>query len=134
MGLFDLLRGGKQADEITRAFIGAYVFSRLRDDDQRQTITLHIYRMLCESGPLRISFDDAQDKFNSSPPIVQSGLIVNAMIDLRIHHGVRGFQWDYIPNPFALTVYSERAIKTAISNVRKYGIDPEECFSGPAEI
>lgn len=134
MGFLDLLMSRKQSEEITHALIGAYTFSRIRDDDQRQTIITHIHRTLCESGPLRISFDDAEDKFNSYPAIVQAGLIVNAMIDLRIHHGVRDFQWDYIPNPFALTVYSERALKKALLNVRKYGIDPKECFSGPKDV
>lgn len=133
MGLFDVFKTGKQAEEMTRAFIGAYVVSRM-DDDQRQSIMFQIYRTLCESGPFRITFDEANEKFNSSPAIVQAGFMVNAMIDLGIHHGVKGFQWDYIPNPFALSVYSERVFKTAISTIRKYGIDPEECFSGPTEI
>lgn len=133
MGIFDLFTAGKQAEEITRAFIGAYAVSRM-NDDQRQVIMFHVYRMLCESGPFRLTFDEANEKFNTSPAIVQAGLMVNAMINLKVHHGVPGFRWDYIPNPFALSIYSEKAHRTAISNIRKYGIDPDECFAGPKEI
>jgi hypothetical protein len=133
MGIFDLFTAGKQAEEITRAFIGAYAVSRM-DDDQRQVIMFRVYRMLCESGPFRLSFDEANKKFNTSPAFVQAGLMANAMINLKMHHGVSGFQWDYIPNPFALSIYSEKALKMAISKIRKYGINPDECFAGPKEI
>jgi hypothetical protein len=60
--------------------------------------------------------------------------MVNAMVQMKIDHGVRGFRWDYIPNPFALSTYSERAFMKAVSNIRKYGIDPKECFAGDQEI
>jgi hypothetical protein len=93
-----------------------------------------IYRALVEYSPLRISYDEAVNEFNNSPGIVQAGFMVNAMIDLGIHHGMKGFQWDYISNPFALTLCSEKVMETAASNVRKYGIDPNECFSGPADV
>lgn len=83
MGIFDLFTAGKQAEEITRAFIGAYAVSRM-NDDQRQVIMFHVYRMLCESGPFRLTFDEANKKFNTSPAIVQAGLMVNAMINLKV--------------------------------------------------
>jgi len=131
MGIFDLFTARKQAEEMTRALIGAYVFSNLKDDDQRNVIMFRIYRMLCESGPFPITPDEAHEKFNNSPGVVQAALMVNAMIVLKIPHGIRGFQWDYIPNPFALATYSERALKIALLNIREYGITPEECFADP---
>jgi hypothetical protein len=134
MGLSDILTGRKRAQELTYALIGAYAFSRLRDDSQTQTVMSRIYSALVEYSPFRISYDEAVDKFNNSPGIVQAGFMVNAMIDLGIHHGVRGFQWDYISNPFALTLCPDKIMEMAASNVRKYGIDPNECFSGPADV
>ena len=133
MGIFDLFTADKRADEITRAFIGAYAVSRM-DDDQRQVIMFQVYRMLCESGPFRLSFDEANEKFNTSSAIVQAGLMVNAMISLGIHHGVPGFQWDYIPNPFVLSRPSEKVGRIVISNLSKYGLDPDKCFAGSKEI
>ena len=134
MGLFDLLTGRKQTEEWTRALIGAYTFSRLKDEGQKQVIIVHICRMLSESGPFRPTFDEAQREFNKSPAIVQAGFMVNAMIDLSIPCGVRGYQWDYIPNPFALKYYSEKARKSALVNIMRFGINPKECFGESKEI
>lgn len=134
MGLFDFFTRGKKAEEITCAAVGGYVFSRLRDNEQREVIIAQIYRTLSESGPFPMTLDEAQEKFNTSPAIVQTALMVNAMIDLGIDHDVRGFHWDYIPNPFALEYYPEKAALAAASNLRNYGIDPEDCFNGPSEI
>jgi len=133
MGIFDLFTAGKQADEITRALIGGYAVSKM-NDDQRQVIMFEVIINLIQSGPFRLKHDEASKKFYTSPAIVQAGLMVNAMINLKIHHGVPGFQWDYIPNPFALPTYSKNAAMRAYSNIRKYGIDPDECFAGNKEI
>lgn len=134
MGLFDLLTNRKQANEMTRALIGAYTFSRLKDEGQKQIIFIHICRMLSESGPYRPTFDEAQHEFNNSPAIVQAGFMVNAMIDLNIPCGVQGYQWDYIPNPFALKYCSEKAKMMALRNIGQYRINIEECFGEPREI
>jgi len=134
MGIINFFTSGKQAEEIKRAFIGAYVLSNLKDDDLKQAIVFRMYRMLCESGPFRITFDEAQKKFNNSPALVQAGLIVNSMIALGIHHRISGFSWDYIPNPFALALYSQKDAMAAFRELRKYGIDPNACFSGLREI
>ena len=95
---------------------------------------VHIYRIISESGPFKMPFDEAQDKFNFSPALVKAAFMANAMIDLGIHHGIKGFDWDYMPNPFAIKLCSKRAIQKAISNVWKYGIDPQDCFSGQQDV
>lgn len=128
MGLQDLLGRGKHAKEISRACIGGYVFNKL-PDEERKIVFTQIFRAICEYSPVHTTYDEARDDFNTSPAIVQAAFMVNAMIELGIHHGVRGFQWDYIPNPFALARYSEKAIMTAMENLREYGINPKECFS-----
>jgi hypothetical protein len=133
MGILDLFLSKKRTEEITNALIGAYAVSRM-NDDQRQVIIIEVYRIIREGSPFRVSYSEAVDKFNSSPAIVQAGFMANAMIDLRIHHGIPGYQWDYIPNPFALTVYTERNLRAAISNIRQYGFDIGDCFAGPKEI
>ena len=134
MGLFDLLTGRKQTKELTHAFIGAYTFSRLKDEGQRQVIVVHIFRMLSESWPFRLTFDEAQREFNKSSGIVQAGFIINAMIDLNTPCDVQGYQWDYIPNPFALKYYSEKARTIALRNIWQYGINIDECFGVRREI
>jgi len=134
MGLLDLLTARKQAKEWTRALIGGYTFSKLKDEGQKQVIIVHICRMLSETGPFRPTFDEAQREFNNSPAIVQAGFIVNAMIDLNIPCCVRGYEWEYIPNPFALKYYSQKARMTALKNIRQYGINIDECFGEPREI
>ncbi len=51
------------------------------------------------------------------------------MVELDIPHGVSGFSWTFIPNPFALSVYSQKAMLKAFDAIRKLGIDPiKECF------
>ncbi len=129
-GLLDLLMGGKQVKELTCAFVGGYVYSRL-PDDRRKSVMGRTVISVCEYHSSRISYDQGRDIFDNSPGIVQIAFMVNAMIDMGIHHGVQGFQWDYISNPFALSAYPERAIDKAASNLSKYGIDPNDCFAEP---
>jgi hypothetical protein len=128
MGLLNLLMVGKQSNEMTSALVGAYVYSKLSDDAQKETIMIHTYRLIYENLPTRQSFGYAQEMFNTSPGIVQAALMANAMIDLGINHGIRGLQWNYIPNPFRLPTYSKRALRAAVLILRDYGINPGESF------
>ena len=133
MGILDLFTSKKRTNEITHALIGAYAVSKM-NDDQREVVILEVYKTIREGSPFRLSFSESQDKFNTSPAIVQAGLMANAMISLRIHHGVYGYQWDYIPNPYAIPAYPKETLHAAISNIKKYGIDIKDCFAGPKEI
>ncbi len=133
MSILDLFTSKKRINEITHALIGAYAVSKM-NDDQREVAVLEVYKIIREGSPFRLSFAEAQDKFNTSPAIVQAGLMANAMISLRIHHGIPGYQWDYIPNPFAIPAYPKENLHAAISNINKYDIDIEDCFAGPKEI
>lgn len=133
MGILDLFLSKKRIEEITNALIGAYAVSRM-NDDQREVVVLEVYKIIRAGSPFRLSFAEAQDKFNTSPAIVQAGFMVNAMISLRIHHGIPGYQWDYIPNPFVIPSYPKQNLHAAISNIGKFGIDLKDCFSGPKEI
>lgn len=133
MGIFDLFNPRKQAEEITQAFIAGYLFCRMNDDEQ-QSIMFTIYRTLSKSRPFPLSSEEFDYEFNTSPGLVQAALMANAMIKKGIQHGVRGFQWKIFPNPFALKVHSKKALMIAIANVRKYGIDPYECFPGFKEL
>jgi len=121
MGIFS---SKKQVEELKTALIGAYVFSKLKDEDQIQTIYFRIYTRLHEGG-----YDDPEERFNTAPGIVQAGLWADAMIELDIPHGVNGFSWTFIPNPFNLAVYSQKVQLKALNAIRKLGIDPKtECF------
>jgi len=121
MGIFS---SKKQVEELKTALIGSYVFSKLKDGDQIEAIFFRLYTRLHEGG-----CDDPEEKFGTSPAIVQGGLFADVMIELNVPHGVSGFSWTFIPNPFALTVYSQKAQLKALDAIRKLGIDPiKECF------
>ncbi|MGR3174987.1 MAG: MORN repeat-containing protein [Candidatus Scalindua sp.] len=125
MGIFS---SKKQVEELKTALIGAYVFSKLKDEAQIQTIYFRIYTRLHERG-----CDDPEEKFNTAPGIVQAGLWADAMIELNIPHGVSGFSWTFIPNPFSLAVCSQKVQLKAFSAIRKLGITVKECFPGQPE-
>lgn len=124
MGIFSTAR---EVDEMARAFIGSFAFYRM-NEDQQNAVTFRIVRMLTDSGRSGLSYDDVLNILNTSPAIVQGGLIANAMIEMGTDHGVPGFRWDYIRDPFALSKYSKRVLEKAVSKVMDYGINPEECF------
>ncbi len=123
MGIFS---SKKQVKELKTALMGGYAFSKIKDEAQIQTILTCIYKRLREGG-----YDDPEERFNRTPAIVQGGFFADAMIELDMPHGVSGFSWTFIPNPFSLEVCSQKVMLKALSAIRKLGIDPtKECLSG----
>ena len=114
----------KQVKELKTALMGGYAFSKLKDEVQIQTILTCIYKRLRDGG-----YDDPEEKFNTTPAIVQGGFFANAMAELNMPHGVSGFSWTFIPNPFSLVACSQKVTLKALSGIRNLGIDPiKECF------
>ena len=121
MGIFS---SKKQVKELETALMGGYAFSKLKDEVQIHTILTCIYKRLHERG-----CDDPEEKFNTTPAIVQGGFFANAMAELDMPHGVSGFSWTFIPNPFSLVVCSQKVTLKALNGIRNLGIDPiKECF------
>ena len=116
----------KQVKYLKTALIGGYAFSKLKDEVQIQTILSYIYKRFAKQG-----YDNPKEGFNKTPAIVRGGYFADAMIELDIPHGVSGFSWTFIRNPFYLDVYSHKVMQNALNDIRKLGIDPtKECFSG----
>lgn len=129
MGLLNTLMYGVHAEYIKRALIGGFTYSKIRSPELRQEIIKSALRIIIEGSPFQKSHEQARNDFYSSPSIVQAGFITNSMISLGINHGIMGFHWDYIRNPYSLTTYSRLAYDTAVKVIKHdYGIDVSDSF------
>ena len=114
MGLFDFLFAGKRMEEIKMALVGKYVFDVLINDDQKsQVATLANQRFKEGTSPSDSrSIDDLDLR-------VRYILFALAMAELGIDHGLNGFQWTYVRNPFVVQAYDERLWRATIRSFNK---------------
>ena len=73
--------------------------------------------------------EDPEEKFDTAPAIVQGGLFADTMIELDVPHGVSGFSWTFISNPFTLTAYPQEVMLKALNSIRKQGFFQKYQFS-----
>ncbi|MCK4348137.1 MAG: hypothetical protein KAW47_05920 [Thermoplasmatales archaeon] len=114
MGFFDLLFAGKRMEEIKMALVGKYVFDALINDDQKsQVATIANQRFKEGTSP---SDSRSIDDLDLRVRYIFFGL---AMAELGIDHGLNGFQWTYVRNPFVVRTYDEKLWRTTIESLNK---------------
>jgi len=102
MGLFDFLLAGKRMEEVKIALVGKHVFDNLVSTDQKnQVIALANQRFREETSP---SDNRAMDDLDLR---VRYVFLALAMAQLGIDHGLKGFQWTYVRNPFMVRTYGK---------------------------
>lgn len=119
MGMLDFVFAGKRMEEIKMALVGKHVFDNLINADQKnQVISLANKRFSEGTSPSdKRTMDDLDLK-------VRSVFLALAMAELEIDHGLRGFQWTYVKNPFMVQTYDERLWDATTEALRKkYGLD-----------
>ena len=95
MGLFDFLFAGKRMEEIKMALVGKHVFDNLISADQKnQVIALANQRFREGTSP---SDNRTMDDLDLR---VQYVFLALAIAEIGIDHGLNGFQWTYLRNPF----------------------------------
>jgi len=119
MGLLDLLFAGKRMEEIKMALVGKHKFDSLISADQKnQVITLANQRLREGTSP---SDKSTMDDLNLR---VRYVFLALAMAELGIDHGLKGFQWTYVRNPFMVRYYDENLWGAATDMLRKkYGLN-----------
>ena len=119
MGLLDFLSAGKRMEEIKMALVGKHVFENLINPDQKsRVITLSNQRFNEGTSPSdKRTMDDLDLR-------VRFVFLALAMAELKIDHGLKGFQWTYVKNPFMVQTYDEKLWDaTADMLKKKYGLD-----------
>ncbi|RLB88639.1 MAG: hypothetical protein DRH50_14920 [Deltaproteobacteria bacterium] len=119
MGLLDFLSAGKRMEEIKMALVGKHVFENLINPDQKsRVITLSNQRFSEGTSPSdKRTMDDLDLR-------VRFVFLALAMAELKIDHGLKGFQWTYVKNPFMVQTYDEKLWDaTADMLKKKYGLD-----------
>ena len=114
MGFFDFVFAGKRMEEIKMALVGKYVFDALINDDQKsQVVTLANQRFKEGTSPSDSrSIDDLDLR-------IRYIFFALAMAELGIDHGLKGFQWTYVRNPFVVRTYDEKLWRTTIESLKK---------------
>ena len=113
------LTAPRKMEEIKMALVGKYVFDNLIDADQKsQVISLANRRFREGTSPSENrTMDDLDLK-------VQHVFLALAMAELGIDHGLKGFQWTYVRNPFMVRIYDEKLRGATIGMLKKkYGIN-----------
>lgn len=119
MGLLDFLFAGKRMEEVKMALVGKHVFENLLNSDQKyQVIELANQRFSEGTSPSdKRTMDDLDLR-------VRSVFLALAMAELEMDHGLKGFQWTYVRNPFMVQTYDERLWSATTDMLKKkYGLD-----------
>lgn len=117
MGFWDMLTAGKRIEEIKMAFVGKYVFHNLlTESDQDRVIKLSNERM----GAMLRNGKDVRNERDR----VKYIFYALAMWELGIDHGIKGYQWFYVKNPFMAGITDDRLWRTTKTLMKKdHGID-----------
>jgi hydroxyacyl-ACP dehydratase HTD2-like protein with hotdog domain len=109
---------GKKMEEIKMALIGKYVFENLITKEQKnQVITLANKRL--QEG--KVIPDE--ETINELNPRIRYLFFALAMAELGFSHGLKGFQWSYVRNPFMIETYDNQLWQSTIGMLKeKYGI------------
>ncbi len=119
MGLLDLLFAGKRVEEIKMALVGKHVFDSLISADQKKQVTALANQRLREG-----TFPSDNCTMDDLDVRVRHVFLGLAMAELGIDHGLNGFQWTYVRNPFMVRYYDENLWGAAADMLRKkYGLD-----------
>lgn len=101
IGFWAMLTAGKRIEEIKMAFVGKHVFHNLlTESDEERIIKLSNERM---GAMLR----DGKDVRNERER-VRYIFYALAMWELGIDHGIKGYQWFYVKNPFMAGITDDR--------------------------
>jgi len=119
MGLLTFLFAGKRMEEIKMALVGKHVFDNLINADQKEQVIVHANERLKEgSSP---SDNRTMDDMDLR---VRYVFLALAMAEIGIDHGLKGFQWTYISNPFMVQTYDERLWDATTDMLKKkYSLD-----------
>lgn len=119
MGFSDFLFAGKRMEEIKMALVGKHVFDNLINADQKnQVITLANQRLREGTSPSnKRTMDDLDLR-------IRYVFLALAMAEQGVDHGLKGFQWTYVRNPFLLQCYDENLWEAATDMLKKkYGLN-----------
>jgi len=122
MGLLDIIFAGKRIEEIKMAYIGKHVFENLKDPNLKAEIVAFANRRLRKGLPPG-AWDDGLENVDER---VRYVFYTMAMAEMRIDHGVSGYQWCFVRNPFRVTIYGDNLWRAA-SNIlkRKHHIEAQ---------
>lgn len=114
MGFFDFLFAGKRMEEIKMALVGKHVFDNLISSDQKNGVTALANQRFREgtSTSDNRTMDDLALR-------VRSVFLALAMAELGIDHGLKGFQWTCVRNPFMVRTYNEKLWVATTGILRK---------------
>ena len=107
MGFFST---GRKVEEAKMALVGKYVFEQLTDVEKEKVLSLANYRL--QEGGYPSTVENLEEK-------VKWLFWALAMSELGIDHGMKGFRWMYIKNPFMITTLEDAHWKTAAEILSK---------------
>ena len=107
MGFFST---GRKVEEAKMALVGRYLFAQIGDQEKKQVLDIANYRL--KEGGYPKSVDQLEDK-------VQWIFWALAMAELGFEHGLKGFRWCNVKNPFMITVLEDDHWKTAVEILSK---------------
>jgi hypothetical protein len=107
MGFFST---GRKVEEAKMALVGKYLFERLPDDKKQQVLDIANYRLRENNYPK--SINQLEEK-------LQWIFWALAMAELEIDHGLKAFRWQYIKNPFMITILDDAHWKAAAEILSK---------------
>lgn len=128
MGLMDHLLAGPRIEQNKMALIGKYLFENKLDNEHRKSVVALANQRLREGrGGYPGTIDEVDKK-------VRYLFLALCMQQLGIDHGLKGFQWLYVRNPFSLEVHDDRSWRLASKILAdKHGllvsIDDPELFT-----
>ena len=116
MGVLDFLFAGKRMEEIKMVLIGKHVFENLDKSIQNEAVEVANFRLSEGTPATKRTMADLDDR-------VKYVFLALAMAELNIEHGIEGFQWLYVRNPFLVQTYDDKLWRaTSDMLTKRYGI------------
>jgi hypothetical protein len=111
MGFMNLLTAGKKIPELKAILVGKYIFDNLKDENLKKRIMSLSDQRLKEGTSYGRSLDEEE-------PMVKYAFYAMAMMELNVEHGLGGFMWWQIKNPFMVRTYDESLWRTAQNDLK----------------
>lgn len=121
MGLWNLLTAGKRIEEIKMAYVGKYVYEKKLSSSQQK----EVHNLATENANRYFNPDNVNEiDLLSENERVRFIFYALAMAELGVAHGLSGYQWFYVKNPFMAAIIDDRLWASTKNIVKKrFGIE-----------
>lgn len=121
MGLWDLLTAGKRTEEIKMAYVGKHVYDNTLSSSQQQ----EVHTLATENANRYFNPDNVNEiDLKSENERIRFIFYALAIAELEIDHGLPGYQWFYVKNPFMAAIIDDRLWASTKNIVKKqFSID-----------